>query len=102
MLSSLTEAYPRQLARAVGVDSQRLRWMMEGHLPEYSPSLSLFALGLAKEEVREGRRLYVITTKGRRKARSIAARMARLAEQRAARQKERAGHAGAGTPDGGC
>lgn len=88
MLSSLSEARPRQLARAVGIDCQRLKWMMHGHLPEYSEALSLIGLGLVREERdANGGRRYVITERGRRKARSLTSRGARRAEWRAWRAR---------------
>jgi len=77
MLNSLGEAYLSQLADAVGVQPTRLRWVMHGHLPAYDPELSLVPIGFV-EESRDGRyRLYRITARGRRKARSLAKRRRR-------------------------
>lgn len=74
LLASMREAYAGQLARALGVHSSRIRWMLHGRLPYYQPSLGLCALGLV-EETNDGRgRLYVITRRGERKARSLAKR----------------------------
>ena len=36
MLASLTECTPRALAQACGIDSQRLKWIMEGNGVQYS------------------------------------------------------------------
>lgn len=78
MLSSLTEAYPAQLARATGIDRFLLEAIMRGALPRYSEELSLIAQGLAEERFNpRGERYYLITGRGRRKARSLAARYAR-------------------------
>lgn len=74
MLSSLGEAYPRQLAKAAGLDSTRLRWVLHGHAPHYKPELSLAALGLVRERATDAGRVYECTSKGRRKARSLTAR----------------------------
>lgn len=74
MLSSLGEAYPGQLEAACGVSVTRVRWVMEGHLPQYSPALSLVALGLARVVESPGGRVYAIAPAGRRKARSLTRR----------------------------
>lgn len=78
MLCSLGEAYPSQLAVACGVDARRVRWALEGRLPAYSPALSLVGLGLAEVVAPGARRgrVYRITGAGRRKARSLARRVA--------------------------
>lgn len=73
-LSSLGEAYPRQLAKATGIDTTRLQWILRGHLPQYNPALSLLALGLVRERATSSGRVYECTNKGRRKARSLTAR----------------------------
>lgn len=74
MLSSLSEAYPRQLATAIGVDVARLWKILHGDGRTYSSDLSPIALGLVEvlPDGRGGRKL-VITAKGRRKARQVAA-----------------------------
>ena len=77
MLSSLSEAYPSQLARACGLTPTRLAWVLHGRAPYYRPELSLFALGLARERRTPTGRVYEITTKGRKKARSLTARVRR-------------------------
>lgn len=77
MLCSLSEAYPRQLARAIGVDSTRLKWIMYGRPPFYDPDLSLVPLGLAEEVRTDVGRKFVITEKGRRKARQLTSRWTR-------------------------
>lgn len=74
MLSSLGEAYPRQLAKATGLDSTRLQWALHGHAPQYKPELSLASLGLVRERMTPAGRVYECTSKGRRKARSLTAR----------------------------
>lgn len=74
MFNSLGEGYPRQLARALGVDPTRVRWMLHGKPPYYSVELSLLAQGLVEEVKTNSGRVYAITTRGRRKARSIARR----------------------------
>jgi predicted transcriptional regulator with HTH domain len=83
MLSSLSEATPRALAQACGIDPQRLRWILYGHPPKYSVELAFVPLGLVEERrTRSGRAYYAITDKGRRKARQITARSARKAAAR--------------------
>lgn len=77
MLSSLTEAYPRQLAQAIHVDASRLRAIMEGSPPHYSVPRSPVALGLATILPTSHGQKYVITEKGRRKARMLTARAQR-------------------------
>lgn len=81
LLSSLGEAYVGQLARALRIPPRRVAALLEG-APEqgYSVDLSLVRLGLAVRRPTVGRgRAYEITTKGRRKARSMAAGVARRA-----------------------
>lgn len=75
MLSSLGEAYPRRLARACALDATRLSWILHGHLPQYRPELSLVALGLVRKRTGANGTVYEITTKGRKKARSLRARV---------------------------
>jgi predicted transcriptional regulator with HTH domain len=74
LLSSLGEAYPRQLAKATGLDATRLKWILHGHLPQYKPELSLIPLGLVRERASGTGKVYECTNKGRRKARSLTAR----------------------------
>jgi predicted transcriptional regulator with HTH domain len=77
-LSSLSEASPSQLARAARVDERRLRWVVHGHLPEFSPGLSLGGLGLVVEGVSDaGFRVFRITAAGRRQAHGLRVRQAR-------------------------
>src|SRR5438067_9520926 len=47
MLSSVGEAHPGQLARLCGLSTTRIKWIMGGHWPQYSPELSLISLNLA-------------------------------------------------------
>jgi predicted transcriptional regulator with HTH domain len=84
MLASLSEATPRALAQACGIDTQRLRWIMEGHEGVYSEDLALIPLGLAEIREIRGRKVYAITDAGRRKARQLTARKARRAIAREA------------------
>lgn len=83
MLASLQEASPRALAQACAVDPSRLRWVMRGRPPYYRTSLSLLDLGLAEEVRTPNGRVYVVTGRGRRKARQITSRIARRAARRA-------------------
>ncbi len=39
MLSSVGEAHPGHLARLCGLSANRLKWIMEGHWPQYAPEL---------------------------------------------------------------
>jgi predicted transcriptional regulator with HTH domain len=86
-VSSLTEAYTGQLARMLGLTPTRVKWIMHGHPPQYSVDLSPMGLGWV-EEARDDRggRIYRITPKGRRKARSIVAHKARQAMRRPERR----------------
>lgn len=74
MLSSLGEAYPAQLARAVGLPQHKLGWVMEGREPYYSTRFSVVGQGLARVVESSSGRVYQITTRGRRKARSLTRR----------------------------
>lgn len=81
-LSSLGEASVGQLSRHTGVSWTRVKWILFGHPPYYSKELSLVGVGMAM--VKPGRGLAVeITTRGRRKSRSVARRWARVAQARA-------------------
>ncbi len=72
MLSSLGEAYPRQLAKAIGIDCGRLKDLMHGRPPRYSVEDALITVELAERKTdAHERHYYAITTRGRRKARSI-------------------------------
>lgn len=71
ILSSLSEAYPNQLARACGISASRLYAIMHGRLPGYRPELGLVTLRLAQEILTPNGRIYAITARGRRKARSL-------------------------------
>lgn len=88
-LASLSEASPRALAQACGIDATRLRWVMEGYAPFYRPELSMVALGLAERVVTPSSRIWRITNAGRRKARQLTSRLARRAERSAARRAAR-------------
>lgn len=77
-LASFGRASLAQLAHATGVPPYRVKWMMYGRAPYYAPELALVPLGLASE-VGVGRgRVFEITTRGLRKARSVAAARVRL------------------------
>lgn len=77
LLSSMGEAFPAQLADALGVSTWALHGLMHGRLPYYSVDLALVPAGLAVVRWGPGGRHYAITTRGRRKARSLAAGRAR-------------------------
>lgn len=79
LLSSLGEAYVGQLARMLRIPPNRVLALLEGDPAQgYSVDLALVSLGLAAAKATVGRgRAYEITTKGRRKARSMAAGVAR-------------------------
>ena len=82
-LSSLGEASVGQLARHTGIPWTRVKWILFGHPPSYSRELSLVGVGMAA--VKPGRGVGVeITSRGRRKARSVARRWARAAQLRVA------------------
>lgn len=83
MLASLTEAFPRALAQAVGIDATRLRWVMHGREPYYRTSLALVPLGLVEQRLTRNGVVYAVTERGRRKARQLTARSARRAAARA-------------------
>lgn len=84
MLSSLGEATPTQLGKAIGVAHTRLRWIMEGHEPEYAVDLAPVTLGLAAIRIDGKRRVYVITNQGRKVSRRFAARISRRSRRAAA------------------
>jgi hypothetical protein len=73
-LSSLGEAFPRQLAAMLDISADRLRAVMHGKPPDYSEEFALVTLGLVEERLTRHGRVYAITTAGRRKARQLAAR----------------------------
>jgi predicted transcriptional regulator with HTH domain len=87
MLSSLSESRPLALAKACGVDAQRLAWIMHGRWPYYRPELSLVALGLAEDVETSTGRVYRITQRGRRKSRQLTARQVRKEVARRAVQE---------------
>lgn len=74
LLASLGEAYVGQLSRMLRIPPARVLALLHGD-PErgYAAELALVALGLAQEKPTPRGRAYEITSKGRRKARSIAA-----------------------------
>lgn len=73
LLASLGEAYVGQLARAMQLQPNRVRWLLHGRAPYYSVGESLVGLGYAAE-ARAGRgRVYRVTSSGLRKARSMSA-----------------------------
>lgn len=83
LLSSLGEAHTNRLAIALGIPASRVKWMMHGKRPCYSPELSLVTLGLAVDVPTSRGRVYAITALGRRKARSIVAARVRAREREA-------------------
>jgi len=86
LLSSLGEAYVSQLARMLRIPPSRVLALLEGNPAlGYSNDLAIVTLGLAvaKPTVARGR-AFEITTKGRRKARSMAAGFARRGARAAA------------------
>jgi len=85
LLSSLGEAYVGQLARMLRIPHGRVVALLEGDPDQgYSVGLALVPLGLARRKDTLARgRAYEITTKGRRKARSVTSSVARRAPQRA-------------------
>ncbi|HET6403844.1 MAG TPA: archaellum operon transcriptional activator EarA family protein [Candidatus Thermoplasmatota archaeon] len=91
LLSSLSEAYPNQLAKALGTHVGRLRSVMQGDPADgYSRELALVPLGLVEERETRLGRLYAITEKGRRKARQLTSRRARRARLREMERAQRA------------
>lgn len=78
MLSSVGEAHPGQLARLCSISINRLKWIMFGHHPAYAPELSLISLQLAELVFTPHGRVYRITERGRRKARSVMASVVRF------------------------
>ena len=87
MLSSLGEAHPRFLARAIDVDPVRLRRIMSGHPPEYRIELSPISLGLATLVQTPTGMVYRITERGRKRARQLASAKVRDAAARRARSE---------------
>jgi predicted transcriptional regulator with HTH domain len=94
LLSSWGEAHSNRLAISLGVPASRIKWMMHGKRPHYSPELSLVELGLAQDVPTSRARVYRITDLGRRKARSITSSWVR------AREREAILRAAKGTGDG--
>lgn len=87
MLSSLGEAHPRFLARAIDVDTSRLYEIMQGRPPRYKVELSPLAMGLATLEDSPAGRVFRITNRGRKRARQLAAARARDAAAKRARSE---------------
>lgn len=81
MLNSLSEATPRALAMAVGIDGERLHQIMFGG-GSYREALALVVLGLVEIVETPNGKIYRITAKGRRKARQLAARNVRRIRMR--------------------
>lgn len=81
MLNSLSEATPRALAMAVGIDGERLHQIMFGG-GSYREALALVVLGLVEIVETPNGKIYQITAKGRRKARQLAARNVRRIRMR--------------------
>lgn len=79
MLASLSEATPRALAAACGMDAGRLKMIMEGRPPYYAVERSWIPLGCAEVRLTPNGRVYCITERGRKKARQISARSVRNA-----------------------
>lgn len=74
LLASLGEAYVGQLARMLRIPHSRVLALLHGAPTRgYAVELSLVALELAREKPTPRGRAYEITSKGLRKARSVAA-----------------------------
>lgn len=74
VLASFGEAYLGQLAHAMRLPPWRVRALLSGKLPHYSPTLSLEALGCAEpHRDARGGLYWRATTKCIRKARSMTA-----------------------------
>lgn len=81
MLNSLSEATPRALAMAVGIDGKRLHEIMFGG-GSYAEGLALVGLGLVEVVETPNGKVYRVTPKGRRKSRQLAARNVRRIRMR--------------------
>lgn len=77
VLSSLGVASISQLARMTGLSWRRVRAALVGEAPDYSIDRSLVGAGLARELPPTRRRQFEVTERGRRKARSLVARVTR-------------------------
>lgn len=74
MLASMGEAYVGQLARAAALQPTRVKAVLHGDGRGYKVSLSLVEMGLAERVQTPNGRVYRITSRGLRKARSLAKR----------------------------
>lgn len=106
MLASLGEAFPNQLARALGIPIVRLNAVMFGDPPDYSVLLALLPLGLVEVRDTPHGKVFAITERGRKKARQLTSRWARREEVRRRRRDAREGtrvevHPGAPESTGG-
>lgn len=71
-MSSLGEAYLGQLARMLGIRPSRVLALLYGRPPNYRVDLGIIPLGLVREKATvRGGRAWEITSRGRRKARSM-------------------------------
>lgn len=97
-LSSLGEAYVGQISRLRGIPWGRVKACLLGKPPGYRVELSLVGLGLVKERRSRAGTMFVITTAGRRKARSVTKAWARRrsARDRAVHHAQVLGHLAAG------
>lgn len=85
-IASLGEAYVGQIAQLCNMREEVVRMVLHGRLPSYSPELSLIALRLVEERATRHGRVYVITSRGIRKARSVSAGRVRRREARRDRE----------------
>lgn len=74
MLASMGEAYQGQLVRATGLQPKRVKATLHGAGEDYRAELSLVATGMAEVVATPNGRVYRITSRGLRKARSLAKR----------------------------
>lgn len=81
-VSSVGEAYLGQIARALHTSTTRVRWCLHGHLPYYREDIALVPLSLIDRVEAPTGGFYRITTRGRRKARSIVAQRRRGTRRR--------------------
>lgn len=82
-VASLSVSYAGPLAEAAGVSRRQLFGILLGDLPRYSVALSLVRLGLVRAVETPLGCVYEVTSRGRRKARQLAAREVRVAVRRA-------------------
>jgi predicted transcriptional regulator with HTH domain len=89
MAVSLGESFPRQLAKAVGVDCWRLAALLHGDGKDYAEDLGLVSVGLLQIRQTPHGRVIFATAAGVRKARQVSAREIRREDARRARREAR-------------